>query len=196
MVLVCSLMMLILMLSLLPACLQRLYEEGLVLAKNGQLQAAYFKFKEVENYVPLKVRFHCIVILSAAHSADAIVSEVWHQQSTHDVVMVANVCVYLCVCVCVCLLQSKFGGLAGLQAAIILDSQGGDYVEQAKKMYKALQGHAVTSVSRKAKQMLFGFQAAQFLKVCGRRSVLHPSESQRPCPALHEHSLPTRAQQG
>ncbi|KAL6757912.1 hypothetical protein V8C86DRAFT_2613023 [Haematococcus lacustris] len=59
-------------------------------------------------------------------------------------------------------LKSRVGGLAGMQAAIILDSQG--LSEPAQKLYRQLQGHAVASVSRKAKQMLFGFKAAVFLK--------------------------------
>jgi len=59
-------------------------------------------------------------------------------------------------------LKSKYGGLAGLQKAVVLDSMGEN--EAAQKLYKQLQGHAVTSVSKKAKQLLFGFQASSFLK--------------------------------
>lgn len=66
------------------------------------------------------------------------------------------------------MLQSRVGGLAGLQAAVILDSQGES--EAAQKLYRQLQGHAVAHVSRKAKQMLFGFKAAKFLKVCFKPS--------------------------
>jgi hypothetical protein len=59
--------------------------------------------------------------------------------------------------------QSRVGGLAGLQVAIILDSTGNG--EAAQKLYRQLQGHAVAAVARKSKQMLFGFKAAKFLKV-------------------------------
>eukprot|EP00199_Chlamydomonas_sp_CCMP681_P000640 CAMPEP_0119109350 /NCGR_PEP_ID=MMETSP1180-20130426/17859_1 /TAXON_ID=3052 ORGANISM="Chlamydomonas cf sp, Strain CCMP681" /NCGR_SAMPLE_ID=MMETSP1180 /ASSEMBLY_ACC=CAM_ASM_000741 /LENGTH=461 /DNA_ID=CAMNT_0007095093 /DNA_START=17 /DNA_END=1402 /DNA_ORIENTATION=+ len=59
-------------------------------------------------------------------------------------------------------LKSRVGGLAGLSKGVILDSQG--YSEEAQKLYKQLQGHALPAVSRKSRQLLFGFQASTYLK--------------------------------
>ncbi|GAX77168.1 hypothetical protein CEUSTIGMA_g4613.t1 [Chlamydomonas eustigma] len=58
--------------------------------------------------------------------------------------------------------RTKVGGMATLQKAIILDSNGES--DEARKLYKQLRGHAVASVAKKAKQMAFGFEAASFLK--------------------------------
>ena len=59
-------------------------------------------------------------------------------------------------------LKSRLGGLATLQSALILDSLGQS--KEAEKLYRRIQGHPVSEVARKAKQMLFGFQAQAFLK--------------------------------
>ncbi len=56
-------------------------------------------------------------------------------------------------------LKTKYGGMATLQKAIVLDSLG--YAEDAKKLYRQLRGHAVAYVARKAKHMAFGFEAAR-----------------------------------
>ncbi|KAG2493228.1 hypothetical protein HYH03_008644 [Edaphochlamys debaryana] len=58
--------------------------------------------------------------------------------------------------------KTKYGGLATLQKAIVLDSVGRS--EEAQKLYKTIAGHAVAQVSRKAKQMLFSFEAMEFMK--------------------------------
>ncbi|KAG2427366.1 hypothetical protein HXX76_012559 [Chlamydomonas incerta] len=58
--------------------------------------------------------------------------------------------------------KTKYGGLATLQKAIVLDSVGKH--EAAQKLYKSIANHAVAQVSRKAKQMLFSFEAMDFMK--------------------------------
>lgn len=58
--------------------------------------------------------------------------------------------------------KTRVGGEATLQRAIALDSLG--YSDEAKQMYKQITNHPVPSVSKKARQMLEGFAAAQFLK--------------------------------
>lgn len=59
-------------------------------------------------------------------------------------------------------LKSKAGGLAALQKAIVLDSLGSS--KDAEKIYRQIKGHPLSAVSKKAKQMLFGFEAMDFLK--------------------------------
>lgn len=64
-------------------------------------------------------------------------------------------------------LRTRIGGLATLQKAVVLDSMG--YNEEAKGLYKKLKGHAVTSVARKAKQLVFGFEVGgviQLVEAC------------------------------
>ncbi|KAG2424490.1 hypothetical protein HYH02_015163 [Chlamydomonas schloesseri] len=58
--------------------------------------------------------------------------------------------------------KTKYGGLATLQKAIVLDSVGNH--EAAQKLYKSIANHAVAQVSKKAKQMLFSFEAMDFMK--------------------------------
>ncbi|KAF5834031.1 hypothetical protein DUNSADRAFT_9470 [Dunaliella salina] len=58
--------------------------------------------------------------------------------------------------------RTKVGGFVTLQRALVLDSLGNR--DEAQKLYKQVRGHAVTEVSRRAKQMMFGFEAATFLK--------------------------------
>ncbi|GLI63575.1 hypothetical protein VaNZ11_006577, partial [Volvox africanus] len=58
--------------------------------------------------------------------------------------------------------KTKYGGLATLQKAIVLDSVGQN--EAAQKLYKSIATHGVAQVSKKAKQMLFGFEAMTFMK--------------------------------
>eukprot|EP00967_Tisochrysis_lutea_P127471 scaffold216875_cov18-Tisochrysis_lutea.AAC.1 len=76
------------------------------------------------------------------------------------------------------LLQTRVGGYVTLQRALVLDSLGNR--DEAQKLYKQVRGHAVTEgliqcgaivnllvrtqVARRAKQMMFGFEAATFLK--------------------------------
>jgi tetratricopeptide (TPR) repeat protein len=59
-------------------------------------------------------------------------------------------------------IRTAVGGKATLQKAVILDSTGES--EAAKKLYKNLRGHAVAAVARKARQLSYGFEAAEFLK--------------------------------
>ncbi|KAF6250505.1 hypothetical protein COO60DRAFT_1646775 [Scenedesmus sp. NREL 46B-D3] len=59
-------------------------------------------------------------------------------------------------------LKSKLGGLSTLQAAVCYDTLGN--ARQAEALYKRIQGHPTTEVSRKAKALVFGFQAMTFLK--------------------------------
>eukprot|EP00198_Chlamydomonas_reinhardtii_P009820 XP_001699157.1 predicted protein [Chlamydomonas reinhardtii] len=58
--------------------------------------------------------------------------------------------------------KTKYGGLATLQKAIVLDSVGNH--EAAQKLYKSIATHGVAQVSKKAKQMLFSFEAMDFMK--------------------------------
>lgn len=58
--------------------------------------------------------------------------------------------------------RSKWGGLATLQRAIVLDSLGRH--REAEALYKSLQAHPSGSVAKKAKNMLFGFEAMAFMK--------------------------------
>lgn len=58
--------------------------------------------------------------------------------------------------------KTKLAGLASLQRAIIMDSFG--YNEQAQSQYKSLVMHPAPEVGKRAKRMLFGFDAAKFLK--------------------------------
>lgn len=58
--------------------------------------------------------------------------------------------------------RTKTGGLAMLQRAIILDSLGQN--KEAEKMYKQVRNHNNPVVAKRAKQMLFGFEAMGFLK--------------------------------
>ena len=58
--------------------------------------------------------------------------------------------------------RTAVGGKATLQKAVILDSTGNS--EEAKKLYKNIRGHAVAAVARKARQLSYGFEAADFLK--------------------------------
>lgn len=60
-------------------------------------------------------------------------------------------------------LRSKIGGQATLQKALCLDSLGRN--EEAYNIYKTLEGHTGPGVSKAAKRFLFGFKAAQKLKV-------------------------------
>jgi len=58
--------------------------------------------------------------------------------------------------------RTRVGGYVTLQRALVLDSLGNR--DEAQKLYKQVRGHAVTEVARRAKQMMFGFEAATFLK--------------------------------
>ncbi|GLC39268.1 hypothetical protein PLESTB_001649300 [Pleodorina starrii] len=58
--------------------------------------------------------------------------------------------------------KTKYGGLATLQKAIVLDSVGQS--DAAQKLYKSIANHGVAQVSKKAKQMLFSFEAMTFMK--------------------------------
>ncbi|GIL82116.1 hypothetical protein Vretimale_7120 [Volvox reticuliferus] len=58
--------------------------------------------------------------------------------------------------------KTKYGGFATLQKAIVLDSVGKN--EAAQKLYKSIANHGVAQISKKAKQMLFGFEAMTFMK--------------------------------
>lgn len=60
-------------------------------------------------------------------------------------------------------LRSKIGGRAALQKAICLDSLGKN--AEAYPIYKSLEGHSAPGVAKAAKRMLFGFKAAENLKV-------------------------------
>jgi tetratricopeptide (TPR) repeat protein len=60
-------------------------------------------------------------------------------------------------------LRSKIGGRAALQKAICLDSLGKN--SEAYPIYKSLEGHSAPGVAKAAKRMLFGFKAAENLKV-------------------------------
>ena len=60
-------------------------------------------------------------------------------------------------------LRSKIGGQAALQKAICLDSLG--YNKEAYSIYTSLEGHSGPGVAKAAKRFLFGFKAAQKLKV-------------------------------
>lgn len=60
-------------------------------------------------------------------------------------------------------LRSKIGGMASLQKAICLDSLGKN--REAYGIYKSLKGHTAPGVAKSAKRMLFGFTAAENLKV-------------------------------
>lgn len=59
-------------------------------------------------------------------------------------------------------LPSVLGGEARLKLAVTLDSLGQN--EEAKKLYTQLKGHPTSLVSKTAKRLLGGFQAAAFLK--------------------------------
>ncbi|MEW5314116.1 MAG: hypothetical protein WDW38_005636 [Sanguina aurantia] len=58
--------------------------------------------------------------------------------------------------------KTKIGGQATLQKAVALDSLGES--KMAEKLYKTLTGHPIPAVSKKARQMLFGFEAMTFMK--------------------------------
>ena len=60
-------------------------------------------------------------------------------------------------------LRSNIGGQVNLQLAICLDSMGRN--EEAYVIYKRLKGHNAAGVSKTAQRMLFGFSAAENLKV-------------------------------
>lgn len=60
-------------------------------------------------------------------------------------------------------LRSKLGGRANLQKAICLDSLGRN--SDAYTIYKSLEGHTAPGVAKASKRMLFGFKAAENLKV-------------------------------
>jgi hypothetical protein len=60
-------------------------------------------------------------------------------------------------------LKSRLGGLASLQKAICLDSTGNN--AEAFTLYKKLKSHTAPGVSKAARRMLFGFEAAEELKV-------------------------------
>jgi tetratricopeptide (TPR) repeat protein len=64
-------------------------------------------------------------------------------------------------------LRSKIGGRAALQKAICLDSLGKN--SEAYPIYKSLEGHSAPGVAKAAKRMLFGFKAAENLKVDSMR---------------------------
>ncbi|WIA36072.1 hypothetical protein OEZ86_007427 [Tetradesmus obliquus] len=59
-------------------------------------------------------------------------------------------------------LKSRLGGMSTLQAAVCYDTLGN--ARQAEALYKRIGGHPTSEVSRKAKALVFGFQAASFLK--------------------------------
>ena len=60
-------------------------------------------------------------------------------------------------------LRCKLGGLASLQKAICLDSLGRN--AEAYPVYVSIQSHTAPGVSKAARRMLFGFRAAENLKV-------------------------------
>ncbi|GBF88088.1 hypothetical protein Rsub_00800 [Raphidocelis subcapitata] len=59
-------------------------------------------------------------------------------------------------------LKTRIGGLATLQAAICYDTLGDE--TQAQGLYRRLKGHPSGEVGRKARHLVFGFQAMDFLK--------------------------------
>ena len=54
-------------------------------------------------------------------------------------------------------LRSRVGGVARLQKAIVLDSVGRS--GEAKELYTALKGHPHGDLAKRARRLLFGFQA-------------------------------------
>ena len=54
-------------------------------------------------------------------------------------------------------LRSRVGGVARLQKAIVLDSIGRS--SEAKELYTALKGHPHGDLAKRARRLLFGFQA-------------------------------------
>ena len=60
-------------------------------------------------------------------------------------------------------LRSRIGGQANLQKAICLDSLGRN--TDAYSIYTKLEGHTAPGVSKASRRMLFGFKAAENLKV-------------------------------
>ncbi|GJP57461.1 hypothetical protein CLOP_g13528, partial [Closterium sp. NIES-67] len=61
--------------------------------------------------------------------------------------------------------QNEMHGRAAIQKAVCLDSLARS--DEAKAMYERLTGHPNEGVKRKARQMLFGFQAAESLRFTG-----------------------------
>eukprot|EP00271_Cylindrocystis_brebissonii_P021813 TRINITY_DN8034_c0_g1_i1.p1 TRINITY_DN8034_c0_g1~~TRINITY_DN8034_c0_g1_i1.p1 ORF type:complete len:559 (-),score=84.98 TRINITY_DN8034_c0_g1_i1:254-1930(-) len=61
--------------------------------------------------------------------------------------------------------KSEVHGSALLQKAVCLDSMARS--EEARELYEKLQGHPAVGVRKKARQLLFGFQAAENLRVRG-----------------------------
>ncbi|KAI8472277.1 MAG: hypothetical protein J3K34DRAFT_214222 [Monoraphidium minutum] len=60
-------------------------------------------------------------------------------------------------------LKTRTGGMATLQAAICNDTLGN--TSQAQALYKRVKGHPHGDVSRRARHLMFGFQAMDFLKM-------------------------------
>lgn len=69
--------------------------------------------------------------------------------------------------------QTKLHGLAALKWSICLDTL--TRANEARIMYEKLQAHPDAHVSKKARQMLFGFQAMEMMKVSG--SKLSPADT-------------------
>ncbi|GIL64357.1 hypothetical protein Vafri_18328 [Volvox africanus] len=82
--------------------------------------------------------------------------------------------------------KTKYGGLATLQKAIVLDSVGQN--EAAQKLYKSIATHGVAQISKKAKQMLFGFEAMTWVAGQERAGLGMSAELRVSLRSRHVHS--------